>query len=213
MKSHLYQSETKKSPLFLLPSYQDDGEEVYSLSKKLSDKDFSLLIIYDFDWEKQRTPWPSPAISKNRGPFPGLADEYISYLSKSLIPEAMKKVSPSKVGILGYSLAGLFSLYSLYRLECFSLAASVSGSLWYPSFDQFIVSSQRKKTPDKVYLSVGDKEKKTSNPFLSQVEKKTKYVYEYYKSIGIPAFYELNDGNHFKDVSFRLAKAIAYLLK
>ncbi len=148
MKSHLYQSKTKQSPLFLLPSYQDDGEEVYSLSKKLSDKDFSLLIIYDFDWEKQRTPWPSPAISKNRGPFFGKADEYLSYLSKSLLPEAMKKVSPSKVGILGYSLAGLFSLYSLYRLECFSLAASVSGSLWYPSFDQFIVSSQRKKTPD-----------------------------------------------------------------
>ena len=66
---------------------------------------------------------------------------------------------------------------------------------------------------NKVYLSVGDKEKKTLNPFLSQVEKKTKYVYEYYKSIGIPAFYELNDGNHFKDVSLRLAKAIAYLLK
>lgn len=138
----------------------------------------------------------------------------ISFLSIQESPSRNhKKVSPSKVGILGYSLAGLFSLYSLYRLECFSLAASVSGSLWYPSFDQFIVSSQRKKTPDKVYLSVGDKEKKTSNPFLSQVEKKTKYVYEYYKSIGIPAFYELNDGNHFKDVSLRLAKAIAYLLK
>ncbi len=213
MKFRLFQAENKNCPLFLLHNYQDDGKEIFDLAKELSRKDFSLLVIYDFDWENQRTPWPAPGIGKNSSFFSGQADEYLSSLSVSLLPKVLEKIRPSKIGILGYSLAGLFSLYSLYRLDCFSLAASVSGSLWYPSFDEFVFSHQRKKKPDKIYLSVGDKEKKTSNPFLSKVEEKTKEIYEYYKSLELPVLYELNKGNHFADVSLRLAKAIAFLQK
>ncbi len=213
MKFRLFQAENKNCPLFLLHNYQDDGEKIFDLAKELSRKNFALLVIYDFDWESQRTPWPAPSIGKNGSSFSGQADEYLRSLTASLLPEVLKQVRPSKIGILGYSLAGLFSLYSLYRLDCFSLAASVSGSLWYPSFDEFVFSHQRKKKPDKIYLSVGDKEKNTSNPFLSKVEEKTKVIDEYYKSIGIPVLYELNKGNHFADVSLRLAKAIAFLLK
>lgn len=36
------------------------------------------------------------------------------------------------IGIAGYSLAGLFALYALYKTDVFTRVASMSGSLWFP---------------------------------------------------------------------------------
>ena len=38
----------------------------------------------------------------------------------------------SFIGIAGYSLAGLFALYALYKTDAFTRVASMSGSLWFP---------------------------------------------------------------------------------
>lgn len=52
-------------------------------------------------------------------------------------------------------------------------------------------------------LSLGDLESRAKNPFLSQVENCMKELYSLYKRKGIKSVFELNPGNHFRDVPDR----------
>ena len=62
------------------------------------------------------------------------------------------------------------------------------------------------------YMSLGDKEKKTSNKIMSQVETNSLIIFERIKPQFNNSKFELNSGNHFKDEDLRIAKCIAYLL-
>ena len=107
----------------------------------------------------------------------------------------------------------LFSLYSLYRTDVFSGAVSTSGSLWFPKTSEFIDGNDFVKRPERIYLSLGDKEANTKNAMLRTVEDKTREVYAKYTSMGVDTIFELNPGNHFKDADIRLAKGIAWVTK
>ena len=63
--------------------------------------------------------------------------------------------APRWRGIAGYSLAGLFAVYALYRTDVFARAASVSGSLWFPGFREYVFSHTPLCRPDCVYFSLG----------------------------------------------------------
>lgn len=65
--------------------------------------------------------------------------------------------------------------------------------------------------PEKLYLSLGDKEAQTRNQIMAKVEQNTGDLHEYYKSLGIDTIFELNEGNHFKDAGLRIAKAITWI--
>ena len=47
--------------------------------------------------------------------------------------------APSARHIAGYSMAGLFAIWSLFETEVFESAAAPSGSLWYPCFRDFFM--------------------------------------------------------------------------
>ena len=120
---------------------------------------------------------------------------------------------PEYTAIAGYSLGGLFAIYSLYRTDVFSRAVSASGSMWYPSFLEYAEKNNFGKMPSRVYFPLGDREARTRNALLSTVEDKTGKVYDQYKNKGIETTFEMNPGNHFKDADLRLAKGIAWILK
>ena len=65
-----------------------------------------------------------------------------------------------KCYISGYSLAGLFSLYSLHELDLDG-AISVSGSLWQEGWLEYLKNHPIKNK--RIYLSLGSKEHKTRN--------------------------------------------------
>ncbi len=65
--------------------------------------------------------------------------------------------------------------------------------------------------PEKLYLSLGDREARTRNQIMATVEQNTRGLHEYYKSLGINTIFELNEGNHFKDAGLRIAKAITWI--
>ena len=211
----LYPSEKRNSPLIVLNSYENDGEKVVKQCRLLDNKDFNLLVIYGLDWDKDRTPYPCPALNKYTGPFQGKAKDYLQTLIYKILPEAEKILfgNPTSISLVGYSLAGLFALYATYQCDVFSSVGSISGSLWYPSFDTYCFSTARKKKPNCIYLSLGDKEKISRQPLLSKVEEKTISLYEHYKTEGIQTLFELNPGNHFQNPELRIAKGISYLLK
>ncbi|MBQ3854124.1 MAG: hypothetical protein II778_05385, partial [Anaerovibrio sp.] len=120
---------------------------------------------------------------------------------------------PKTLIIAGYSLAGLFALYSLYRTDMFQGAVSASGSLWFPNFAEYVMDNPFAQKPEKVYLSLGNKEKNVKNKLMMQVENRTRAILNHYQQQGIDTVFELNPGNHFRDVDDRIAKGIVWILK
>ena len=100
----------------------------------------------------------------------------------------------------------------MYRTDVFSRAASMSGSLWFPGFTEYIRENDMKRTPDRIYLSLGDKEARTRHPLMSRVQENTEDAVKYYRELGLDVTWELNPGNHFRDPALRSAKGIMAIL-
>lgn len=110
----------------------------------------------------------------------------------------------------GYSMAGLFALYVPHVSRMFSGSVSASGSLWFPGFADFVRGTPFVRRPDAIYLSIGDRESRTRNPYLRTTEDRTRGLYDHYRAEGIDSVFELNPGNHFRDADLRLAKGISW---
>ena len=214
-KIALFGSENTSSPLVIFNTYGDEGQEVWNECQKLNCPPFCLAAISNLDWNNELSPWESPALYKNDGGFSGGADSYLSLLTDKIIPSVCDSMGakPSYLALAGYSLAGLFSMYSAYNAEIFARITSVSGSLWFPGFEEYAKTHEFVKIPDCVYLSLGDSESKTKNTVLSTVQEKTESLFELYKSKKIQVIFELNKGNHFTEPALRTAKGIKWILE
>ncbi|MBQ5999172.1 MAG: hypothetical protein IJL70_06870 [Treponema sp.] len=214
-KISLFGSENTSSPLVILNTYGDEGEEVWNECRKLNCPPFCLAAISNLDWNNELSPWASPALYKNDGGFSGGADSYLSLLTDKIIPTVCDSIGtkPSYLVLAGYSLAGLFTIYAAYKTDIFSRIVSASGSLWFPGFEEYAKSHDFIKKPDCIYLSLGNTEAKAKNKVLATVQDKTESLFELYKSLEIPAFFELNKGNHFTEAALRTAKGIKWILE
>ncbi len=212
---YIYGEKDEIAPLVIINIFKGDGSEIYEALKGVTDKKACLAVISDIKWDDEMSPWDCPPLSKNDSPCTGGADKYLNKLIQQIIPaiENELKNSPERIVIGGYSLAGLFAIYSLYKTDLFKSAVCASGSMWFPDFKEFTKKNDFCRKPDKVYFSLGDKESKTKNPLLSTVKDRTTEIYESYKEQGIDTVFEMNPGNHFKDADMRLAKGIAWVLK
>ncbi|MBB5183442.1 alpha/beta hydrolase [Catenisphaera adipataccumulans] len=201
-------------PVIYLNEFQGDGQGVYERLKKDGDLPCSLIVICSDDWNRDMSPWEIPPVMKNDAPYTGGADAYIRFLFDQVMQAAEQYVPGHACwrGLAGYSLAGLFAVYSLYRVDVFDRIASVSGSLWYPGFQEYVQTHDRKGEPEAVYFSLGDTEKKTRNPYMKTVQDCTQAIYEEFKKQKIHTTFELNPGNHFQDPDGRLVKGIQWLL-
>ena len=210
----VFQSENPNRPVVYLNTYGREGEAVFRQISAFGDLDFTLVAISGLNWEHDMVPWDIPPISSKDTPCTGGADAYLELLLNEILPQVEETVlgTPLWRGIAGYSLAGLFALYSIYRTDVFSRAASVSGSLWFPDFPAFVCSHTPKQTPDCIYFSLGDKEHKTRNPFLQTVRQNTEEMEDFYKQQGIATTFQLNPGNHFQDAALRTAAGIRWIL-
>ena len=210
----LYLSDKRDCPLIVLNTFEGGGAQVLEEARKLGGGDFSLLSVGGLDWNRDMSPWEcAPVMAQDEG-YAGGADSYLSLLLEEILPEGLKRLpeSPSWTGIAGYSLAGLFALYALYRTDTFARAASMSGSLWFPGFGDFVRSHDMKRAPEKLYLSLGDKEAKTRNPYLKTVQENTEAAVQLYRDRGLDVTWELTPGNHFRDAELRSAKGILGIL-
>ncbi len=212
-KIQVSKAERADAPLIILHCYGDEGEKVYYAVKDITDKDFSLAAISGLDWNKDMSPWSAKAVFKGEKDFEGGADAYIEELEGKILPDILSQLSgePSAKYIAGYSMAGLFSLYTMYKTDIFDGAASCSGSLWYPNFREYC-ETRDLDLGTRIYMSLGDKESHTRNPVMAMVEENTKAIYEMYRSKGIDTIFEMNQGNHFTEPDKRTAKGIAWLI-
>ncbi len=206
---------SEDAPLVVLNCFGDEGEMVASELDKLVCVPYSLLAVTVSDWNISLSPWTAPAVFKGEPDFGDGADEYINELVDEIVPAACSEagLKPSAVYIAGYSMAGLFALYSLYKTDFFAGCASCSGSLWFLGFYEFASEHEFASAPSKLYLSLGDREAKTKNPVMATVEDKTRGISERYKAKGYDVYFEMNQGGHFNDPELRTAKGIAWLIK
>ena len=135
-------------------------------------------------------PWPAPPLGRGR-PFAGGAADCLRLLTEDILPhaEALLPAPPAWRALAGYSLAGLFALWSLGQTDVFSRAASMSGSLWYPGFLDYL--SARTPPPPGLYLSLlGDREASARDPLLKTVRRATEAVAAHFRAQGIPTALE-----------------------
>lgn len=215
LKYCLIKSINKNAPLVVIPSFENNGQEIFNKTRKITKEEFSLLLVYNLNWNDDLSPYFAKSIFDNAPDFKGEADNFLNYLTNTLISKVCNEneINPSYFMLVGYSMSGLFSIYSLYKTNYFKKIGSVSGSLWYPGFLDFINKSKTVKNVSTLYMSLGDKEKHTKNIYMKKVEENTLEIFELIKQEFINAKFEFNTGNHFQDESLRIAKCIKYLLE
>lgn len=202
-------------PAVYLHSVSGNEDNIWRCCKEMGCPPFTLISIGNLNWNDDMTPWEAPPAFKGNAPFGGLAETQLNCLLYKIIPyvESGLKHKPSYSAIAGYSLAGLFAMWSACRTDKFSRIASSSGSFWFPGFMDYIADNDFKVKPDCVYLSVGDLESRTTNKYLKSVENNTRKLYKRLCGKSIHTIFELNRGNHFKNAEYRMAKGICQILK
>ena len=210
----LYKSSDTNAPLIVFNTFEGDGEDVYKELQNMGCTSINLLVVGNIDWNHDMSPWYMSSIYSKEKSFSGGADEYLKLLIDEILPKAKELIEgePKFIGISGYSLAGLFAVYAMYKTDVFDRVVSMSGSLWFSDFIEYCKRNDYKRLPDKIYFSLGDKEANTRNPVLKTVQDKTIELSEYFNSLGTEVIFELNPGNHFTDTILRSAKGIKAIL-
>lgn len=200
------------APIVFYNAFANEADEIARALSELSGVNLTLAAVGGLEWSSEMTPWPMPALFKKEPPFEGGADEYLQTLTQQIAPAVLAKTGDAAwLGIAGYSLGGLFALYSLYKTPMFTRVASVSGSLWYKDFREFALSSHLAGRPERAYLSIGDRESMSKNEYLKTALEATRDIAAHFESLGVESKFELNPGNHYADEIGRTVKALAWL--
>lgn len=212
------ESELKELPVIILNTFNNEGYQVWKKCNELGANEFILVSISKMNWNNDLTPWECPPLYKDDSKYLGYANNYLKEIENDILPKIEEYIinilnkKISYYGLVGYSLGGLFALYSGFKTNTFKRIASVSGSLWYPNFMEYVKSNKLSNNIDKIYFSLGNKEAESKNKILVTVKDKTKEIYEYVNK-SIDSKYEENEGNHFKDTTIRMAKGIKWILE
>ena len=194
-------------------------------------------------WEENFSPWCAPRVFAKGPNFGDGAQKTLDTLINQVIPWAESELteSPSYRVLVGYSLAGLFSLWAgvspqvargcqpddvlsqsgpssqpyAVPAATFQRIGAVSGSFWFPGLldyvDQQLSGGAVGLTH--AYLSLGDREARTPNPQIMHVRENAELLASKLESVGITSTFELNRGNHFQNVEGRMQKALDWLVK
>ena len=183
-------------------------------------------------WEKNFSPWCAPRVFAKGPNFGDGAQKTLDTLINQVIPWTESELTepPAYRVLVGYSLAGLFSLWVGVTqagvsqpgaphfdapASTFQRIGAVSGSFWFPGLldyvDQQLSGGAVGLTH--AYLSLGDREARTPNPQIMHVRENAELLASKLENAGITSTFELNRGNHFQNVEGRMQKALDWLVK
>ena len=178
-----------------------------------TEKQFSLIAFKIEDWNSELSPWEAPPAFGNKS-FGSGATETLEFIESRLIPTVKEKYNLDndiKFILGGYSLAGLFSLWSSYKIDTFSGIAAASPSVWFNGWEEFMNNN----TPlsNTIYLSLGDTEEKTRNKVMCAVGDNIRKQEELLKNDNINTILEWNKGGHFSNSDLLVAKAFSWCIE
>lgn len=186
----------------------------------------SIVVVSGMNWNDDLTPWAADPVFKREKPFGGKAAGFLKILEDDIIPEAerafglvhsdsmsQEEQCPVKRYLVGISLSGLFALWAAHCSDFFVGVASISGSFWFPKFEDWVLTHSLSKSVRKVFISLGDKEKETRNRAMSSVEESTVSIVSHLRAAAADVDYRLEEGTtHFSPIVPRLAVALDSLL-
>ena len=192
-------------------------------------------------WEENFSPWCAPRVFAKGPNFGDGAQKTLDTLINQIIPWAESELaeSPAYRVLVGYSLAGLFSLWTGVSQQVargcqpddapsqpgaphvdapvatFQRIGAVSGSFWFPGLLDYVDQQLNGGAVGltHAYLSLGDREARTPNPQIMHVRENAELLASRLESAGITSMFELNRGNHFQNVEGRMQKALDWLVK
>lgn len=182
-------------------------------------QEFILVGIESQNWNKDYTPWPAQALTKKTGDFEGEADAYLNklvYEIKAFVDSNYRtKVEPHDTALIGYSLAGLAAIYAMYKTSTFGKIASISSSMWYDGWIEFMEKNIPLNNKEKVYISLGKGEEKSRNQRMARVGDHTRRAFEILKKQLSTSNLTLqwNNGGHFTEIPSRFESALLWLMK
>ena len=182
-------------------------KETAHIKELTGGQNFCLKAARVNSWNTDLSPWTAPAVFGDED-FGEGASRTLEILLREIIPEILSE--NEKIYLGGYSLAGLFALWAGYQTDFFEGIAAASPSIWFPGFTDYMRANTLQAGA--VYLSLGDREERTKNPFMSQVGNAIRDGYAVLRNAGINCTLEWNKGNHFKNPDLRTAKAFAWLM-
>lgn len=189
-----------------IPTDAGSGARIFELLKAPC----TLAVIEGVEWNRELSPWAADAVFRNGGDFGGGGEVFLGELTGA-VRALRDRIAPKRCFIAGYSLAGLFALWSLTRTDIFDGAASVSGSLWFDGFCDYFESAEL--SAGTIYFSLGDREKNARDERLAKVESCTRRAFDHVKRLGLRTVFELNPGGHFNEPEKRCARAIEWLMQ
>lgn len=190
------------------------GAGVWQQCTRLGCPGFTLVCVGTNRWNDDLSPWPAPSVFKRGEDFGGGAARQLKLLETGIVPatDGLLGTRPSRRIIAGYSLAGLFAVWSVFNSQLFSAVASASGSLWFPGFAEYAAGHSLVAPLDWAYFSLGSQEDNARNKVMAQVRGRTEEVRAELSRRGVQTTFVLNPGNHFRDTELRMAKGIAWVL-
>jgi predicted alpha/beta superfamily hydrolase len=202
--------ESNRICYILLPERLKESELPWldQMAEQLSS---NLVVISGCDWDDELTPWKAPGLKE--GMFGGRAQYFMEMLKADLFfnLEISLRIQKAERYLVGVSLSGLFAVWCTGYMPLFEGVGSVSGSLWYDGFLEWM-KAREEFMCRKYYFSLGEKEKEGKNKRLASVEEATLETIDILKSADKDVFFEYNEGNHFGPLTERIEKAIIYLL-
>ena len=170
----------------------------------------SMVLIDQVNWNDNLTPWPAPGVFKKAKPFGGKAPQFLETLTRQIIPEAETRlrIQNAERTLLGVSLSGLFALWSGFNTDHFANIVSISGSLWYDGFTDWMKTQSLSPNVEKVCLLLGNREKYSKEKRMATVEEQTIAATHILseKCLGNVTF-ELVEGTHFSPIMPRMERA------
>ncbi|MBS5328011.1 MAG: hypothetical protein KHX99_02305 [Atopobium sp.] len=196
----------------------------------------SLVNVGADLWEENFSPWCAPRVFAKGPNFGDGAQKTLDTLINQVIPWAESELTepPAYRVLVGYSLAGLFSLWAGVSQQVargcqpgaaapqfgasvaiFQRIGAVSGSFWFPGLLDYVDQQLNRGVIGltHAYLSLGDREARTPNPQIMHVRENAEFLASKLESAGIISTFELNRGNHFQNVEGRMQKALDWLVK
>ena len=201
----------------------------------------SLVNIGVDLWEENFSPWCAPRVFAKGPNFGDGAQKTLDTLINQVIPWTESELTepPAYRVLVGYSLAGLFSLWAGVSQQVargcqpddapsqpgaphvdapaatFQRIGAVSGSFWFPGLLDYVDQQLNGGAVGltHAYLSLGDREARTPNPQIMHVRENAELLASKLENAGITSTFELNRGNHFQNVEGRMQKALDWLVK
>ena len=171
----------------------------------------SIVVIEEVNWNDDLTPWPAEGVFKKAKPFGGRAATFLEKLNNEIIPETEKSlgIENAERTLLGVSLSGLFAIWAAFNTDAFTNIISISGSLWYDGFVDWMKEQTPSPRLKKVCMLLGEKEKNAKEKRMATVEEKTLAAANILKANSqADVVFELVEGTHFSPIMPRLERAM-----